>query len=126
MKKHPACVGKCDKLESEERRIKITKKTEAEKGMWKLVDVWRVIADKVKGLSNREIQRRTGYDRAKISETWSRYKKQVAELGEEGADIKKIQDEMFADPEYKTPERKRTIDNSIENGFIFRSERAVQ
>ena len=76
--------------------------------MWRLVDAWRVIEKKIKGMSNREIQRQTGYDRAKISETWSRYRKQIAELGEEGADIKKIQEEMFTEPEYKTTERKRT------------------
>ena len=65
--------------------------TEAEKGMWTLVDVFKVINLKLDGLSNREISRQTGYDRVKIGEVWSRYRKQISQLGEEGADIKAIQ-----------------------------------
>jgi len=86
---------------------KKSKKTEAEKGMWKIMDVWKVIGMKTDGKSNREIGRETGYDRAKISETWRRYQSQVRELGEEGADIKKIQESMFEEPKYKTSERMR-------------------
>jgi hypothetical protein len=83
------------------------KETEAEKGMWKLVDLWKVIGLKTEGQSNREISRQTGYDRAKISEAWSRYRMQVSQLGEAGADIRAIQEEMFAEPKYKVPERSR-------------------
>lgn len=100
-------VEKCDNLKSPKRRTKITKKTEAGKGMWKIVDVWKVIGMKTEGLSNREIGRQTGYDRKKISDVWGRYCKQVSELGEEGADIKRIQEEMFEEPKYKAGERTR-------------------
>jgi|GEM_PF-403967 len=76
--------------------------------MWSIVDIWKVIGMKTEGLTNREIGRQTGYDRAKVSEVWSRYRQQIAELGEKGADIKKLQEEMFTEPKYKTPERSRT------------------
>jgi transposase len=77
---------------------------EAWKGMWKNVDMWKVIKMKTEGKTNREISRKTGYDRAKISEVWSRYCGQISQLGEENVDIKAIQEEMFAKPEYKKRE----------------------
>jgi transposase len=77
--------------------------------MWKTVDLFRVYKLKMEGLSNREISRRTGYDRAKIGEAWSRFRGQVSQLGEEGVDVKAIQEEMFAEPKYKTPERGRPV-----------------
>ena len=83
---------------------KNTKKTGAVKGMWSNVDVWKVIRLKTEGATNREINRETGYDRKKISEAWSRYRGQISQLGEKGADVKSIQDEMFSEPEYKKRE----------------------
>ena len=75
--------------------------------MWQIVDVWKVIDMKTEGMSNREIGRQTGYDRKKISDAWRRYRQQVSQLGEEGADIKAIQEEMFTEPKYKVRERTR-------------------
>ena len=68
--------------------------------MLKCLDIGIVIGMKQMGASNREIARKTGYDRNKISSVWSRYCGQVARLGEEGADVKSIQAEMTEEPKY--------------------------
>jgi hypothetical protein len=75
--------------------------------MWDLLDIGKVIGMKMSGTSTREINRKTGYDREKISRVWSRYCAQTELLGEEGADIRSIQEEMKAKPKYNSSKRER-------------------
>jgi len=64
------------------------------------LDKGRIIGLKQSNLSNREIARRTGYDRGTVSKVWSEYCALAARLGDPGTDLKAIQDLMTAAPKY--------------------------
>ena len=73
--------------------------------MHSIMDKGKVIGMKLAGMSNREINRKHGYDRDKISEVWSEYNAALTRLKDPTADIKAIQDEMCTDPKYDTSKR---------------------
>jgi len=71
----------------------------------KQMDKGKVIGMKLAGMTNRAIHRECGYDRAKISEVWSEYKAAHARMSESEADIKAIQEEMYAESRYDSSNR---------------------
>jgi len=58
------------------------------------MDKGKVIGMKLAGMSNREIHRKEGYDRDKISEVWSEYNTALARMSAPEADVKAIQEAM--------------------------------
>jgi len=66
-----------------------------------------IIMLKEQGLSNREVSRRTGRDRATVSKYWNEYQQGLRQLDEWGSDIKAIQEGLFAKPKYNARNRKR-------------------
>jgi hypothetical protein len=66
-----------------------------------------IIMLKEQGLSNRAVSRETGHDRKTVSKYWNEYRSQLHRLDEPGADIKEIQEKLFAKPKYKTGNRVR-------------------
>jgi len=69
------------------------------------MDKGKVIGMKLAGMSNREISRKHGFDREKVSEIWSEYNAALARMKDPSADIKAIRDEMCLDPKYDTSKR---------------------
>jgi hypothetical protein len=51
------------------------------------MDKGKVIGMKMAGMSNREIHRKEGYDRDKISEVWSEYNAALARMNDPEADV---------------------------------------
>jgi len=76
--------------------------------MVKHMDKRKLIELKEEGLSNREVSRRTGYDRDTVSKYWNEYRRRLQELGEGGADTRAIQDSLFATPKRAAAPRTRT------------------
>jgi len=66
-----------------------------------------VIMLKNKGLSNREVSRRTKLDRATVSKYWEEYKRKRHELMQEGADERQIQEAITSNPKYNANTRKK-------------------
>ena len=66
-----------------------------------------IIVLKEQGLSNREVSRRTGHDRGTVSKYWNEYQQALRQLGKPCADVKAIQDALFAEPKYNATNRKR-------------------
>ena len=86
--------------------------------MMKLLDKGKVIGMKLAGVSNREIHRTCGYDRVKISQVWSEYNASLAKMNAPNADIKAIQEEMYAEPKYDTSKRtKRKYTHVVETAL---------
>ena len=75
--------------------------------MLKQLDKGKVIGMKLSGMSNRAIHREAGSDREKISQVWSAYNASLARMNAPGADIKAIQEEMYAEPKYDSSKRTR-------------------
>jgi transposase len=72
------------------------------------MDKREIIRLKEAGNSNREVSRRTGYDRETVSKYWNEYRRRMEALGEAGADTRAIQDSLFAVPKRMPTERRRT------------------
>ena len=72
------------------------------------MDKRKIIEHKEEGLSNREVSRRTGYDRDTVSKYWNEYRRRLQQLGEAGADTRAIQDSLFATPKRAPAPRSRT------------------
>jgi len=72
------------------------------------MDKRKIIELKEEGHSNREVSRRTGYDRDTVSKYWNEYRRRMQQLGESGADIRAIQDTLFATPKRASAPRTRT------------------
>jgi transposase len=68
----------------------------------------KIIEHKEEGLSNREVARRTGYDRDTVSKYWNEYRRRLQELSEAGADTRAIQDSLFATPKRISASRTRS------------------
>jgi len=62
------------------------------------MDKRKIIELKEGGHSNREVARRTGYDRDTVSKYWNEYRRRLQQLQEPGADTRAIQDSLFAAP----------------------------
>ena len=75
--------------------------------MVKFMDKKEIIRLKENGLSNREVARRTGYDRETVSKYWREYEGRVKEMKEPGADVRAIQEALFSEPQYDASNRKR-------------------
>jgi len=73
--------------------------------MLRQMDKGKVIGMKLAGMSNREIHRQEGYDRGKISEVWNEYCTALSRMNDPEADIKAIQEEMYAEPKYDSSKR---------------------
>jgi transposase len=71
------------------------------------VDKKNIIVLKEQGLSNREVSRRTDHDRETVAKYWNEYQRQMEALEAPGADVKAIQEALFAKPEYDVSNRKR-------------------
>ena len=71
------------------------------------MDQGKVIGMKLAGMTNRAIHREHGYDRKKISEVWNEYNAAHARMKDPEADIKAIQEEMYAEPKYDISKRKK-------------------
>jgi len=69
------------------------------------MDKGKVIGMKLAGMTNREIHRKEGYDRDKISEVWSEYNAALARMSAPEADVKAIQEAMYAEPKYDSTKR---------------------
>ena len=72
------------------------------------MDKRKLIELKEAGLSNREVSRRTGYDRDTVSKYWNEYRRRIQQLGEAGVDTRAIQDSLFATPKRAAAPRTRT------------------
>jgi transposase len=68
----------------------------------------RIIELKEEGKSNREVARRTGFDRDTVSKYWNEYQRRLHELTQPGADTRAIQDSLFATPKRASATRIRT------------------
>jgi len=66
-----------------------------------------IIMLKEQGLSNREVSRRTGFDRGTVSKYWNEYQQALNQLEKPCADVKAIQAALFAAPKYNAINRKR-------------------
>jgi transposase len=66
-----------------------------------------IIMLKEQGLSNREVSRQTGQDRKTVSKYWEEYRRKLERLEEPGADVRAIQESLFAEPRYKAASRRR-------------------
>jgi len=75
--------------------------------MTQFVEKKDIIKYKEQGLSNREVERRTGLNRKTVSKYWNEYQHQLTRLYEPGADVKAIQESLFAAPKYDSSNRKR-------------------
>jgi len=64
--------------------------------MLRQMDKGKVIGMKMAGMSNRAIARQLGYGREKISAVWSEYNAALSRLKDPQADIKAVQEEMYA------------------------------
>ena len=62
------------------------------------MDKRKIIELKEEGLSNRDVARRTGFDRDTVSKYWNEYRRRRQQLEESGADTRAIQDSLFATP----------------------------
>jgi transposase len=72
------------------------------------MDKRRIIELKEEGHSNREVSRRTGYDRDTVSKYWNEYRRRLQSLGGIGADKRAIQDSLFETPKRISAPRTRT------------------
>ena len=75
--------------------------------MTTFMDKKDIIMLKEQGLSNREVSRRTKHDRSTVSKYWNEYQQQLRELDKPEADVKTIQEALFAKPKYNATNRKR-------------------
>jgi transposase len=66
-----------------------------------------IIMFKEQGLSNREVARRSGFDRETVSKYWNEYRLKLRQLEEPGADVKAIAESLLSKPEYNTASRGR-------------------
>jgi len=71
------------------------------------MDKRKIIDLKEEGLSNREVARRTGFDRDTVSKYWNEYRGRRQQLREPGADTRAIQDSLFAAPRRAAATRTR-------------------
>ena len=75
--------------------------------MTSFMDKKDIIMLKEQGLSNREVSRRTKHDRSTVSKYWNEYREQLEKLDEPEADVKAVQEALFAKPKYKAGNRRR-------------------
>lgn len=71
------------------------------------MDKREIINLKTEGLSNREVARRTGYDRKTVSKYWNEYQQGLRRMNEQGADVREIQDSLLKTPKYNVTNRPR-------------------
>lgn len=62
----------------------------------------KVIALKQENLSNREVARRTGLNRETVAKYWNEYRQKRNELARGEVDSRAVQEELLAEPQYKT------------------------
>ena len=75
-----------------------------------------VIMLKEQGLSTREVARQTGLNRETVSKYWNEYQLKLSQIGTEGADNRALQEELLAEPKYKSsPRKKRKFTEEVEN-----------
>jgi len=78
-----------------------------------------VIMLKEQGLSTREVARRVGLNRETVSKYWNEYRLTLSQIGTEGADNRMLQEELLAEPKYKSSERpKRKFTEAVENRVL--------
>ena len=75
--------------------------------MVKFMEKKDIIMLKEQGLSTREVARRTGHDRGTVSKYWSEYQQGLQQLSKPKADVKAIQEALFAEPKYNSRNRQR-------------------
>ena len=66
-----------------------------------------IIKLKEQGYSNRATAKTLGCDRGTVRKYWEEYQRNLAELEKPGADVKAIQEALFAKPRYDTSNRTR-------------------
>jgi hypothetical protein len=82
------------------------------------MDKGKVIGMKLAGMTNRAIHRKEGYDREKIAEVWNEYNAALARLKAPDADVKTVQEEMYAEPKYDVSKRtKRKYTAAVEESL---------
>ena len=67
----------------------------------------KIIDLKEEGLSNREVARRTGWDRKTVSRYWNEYRQKLQQLDKPGTDTREIQDSLLDTPKYNASNRGR-------------------
>ena len=75
------------------------------------MDKYSIIKLKEKGISNREIQRKTGIDRKTIASYWKEYQEKMDQLSSEGeseAKLREIQEQIVSERRYDSSGRKPT------------------
>ena len=75
--------------------------------MVKFMKKKEVIMLKEQGLSNREVARRSSLDRETVSKYWNEYQLKLSQINKPGADTRALQEELLAEPKYKSSERKK-------------------
>ena len=86
--------------------------------MLRQMDKGKVIGMKLAGMTNRAIHRKEGYARDKIAEVWKEYKAALARLKAPDADVKAVQEEMYAEPKYDVSKRtKRKYTAEVETAL---------
>ena len=75
--------------------------------MMDFMDKKDILELKQQGESNREVARQLGVDRKTVARYWDEYKLQMAELNQEGADTRAIQEELYEKPKYQSTGRSR-------------------
>jgi transposase len=76
--------------------------------MVKHMEKRKIIELKEEGKSNREVSRQTGYGRDTVSRYWNEYRRRMQQLTAPNADVRAIQDSMFATPKRAGAHRIRT------------------
>jgi transposase len=75
--------------------------------MLEFMDKKEVIRLKEQGLSNRATARETGLNRATVSKYWNEYQGNLAKLKEPEADVKALQEKLYAEPVYNGGRKRR-------------------
>lgn len=84
--------------------------------MMEFMDKKNILDLKQQGISNREVARRLGVNRKTVAKYWNEYRHQIAQLSEEFADVRLIQEELYKAPRYQVAGRKaRKYTQEIEN-----------
>lgn len=84
--------------------------------MVKFMEKKDVIVLKEQGISNREVARRTGFNRETVAKYWNEYQSKLSKIGAPGADNRALQAELLSEPQYNSSGRKkRKYTEELEN-----------
>ena len=86
--------------------------------MIRLKDKYEIIQLKIKGLSNREVAKKTSFDRKTVARYWYDYLSQVEKL--DGEEVLDAQEVIVDKPRYDTSSRKpRKYSPEIDGGVMY-------